>query len=144
MLYDGAIRSIAQAKEACENGEIQEKFNKLVNAGDIIMGLQASLDFDTGGDVAKALYDFYAYADARIMKFHRQKDTKGYDLLITELKQLRSEWSKIDNGDTDTEKESENASDEVFSEATEYSVQADAEDENKEPPSPLDGLPMNA
>ena len=153
MLYDGAIRSVAQAKEALERGDIMEKFNKLVNAGDIIMGLQASLDFENGGEVSKALYDFYSYVDSRILNMHRSTETKGYDLLISELKQLRNEWSTIDEGKSETKAEIESPTPPAFSEDKEYSLESEEslkESSNtiSQPDStnniPLNSLSMNA
>lgn len=96
MLYDGAIRYVQQAKEAIEKNDIEARFNALVKACDIINGLQISLDFDKGGDVAKLLYDYYAGIDMRLMSVHQSQDTSICDLCIKHLKMMREAWDEID------------------------------------------------
>lgn len=103
MLYDGIIRNVQQAKAANEQGQIEERFNKLVRAAEIIMGLQACLDFDQGGEAAKVLFDFYSSIDMRISALHRSKELAPYDELITELKDMRAMWDRFDRGDADAQ-----------------------------------------
>lgn len=96
MLYDGMIRYLKQAREAMEQNRIQDRFNLLVKVGDILMGLQSSLDFDKGDEVAQVLYDFYSSVDARILTLHRTQDLAMCDQLISELKEMREIWDRID------------------------------------------------
>jgi flagellar protein FliS len=103
MLYDGAIRFLQQAKDAMEKipgdlSAIETRYNKLTKAAEIIMGLQACLDFDTGGDAAKILYDFYAGVDMRILTLHRTNDVKHCEQLIEEIRRMRDTWDQIDRG----------------------------------------------
>ena len=99
MLYDGIIRNLQQAKEAMAENKIEERFNKLVRASEIIMGLQMSLDFDQGQDAAQVLYDFYSSLDSRILQLHRGNDEVGCQQLIDDLKEMRTIWDKIDKGE---------------------------------------------
>lgn len=96
MLYDGTIRFLSQAKEAMENNEIERRFNTLNKAYDIVVGLQACLDFSAGTQAAQALYDFYASIDARILQLHRTNDAPACGQLIQELKEMREVWNSID------------------------------------------------
>ncbi len=96
MLYDGVIRNLRQAREAIEGKRVEERYNLLVKASDIVMGLQSCLDFDNGGDVAQLLYDFYSSVDARIISIHRSQSVAMCDALINEIKQMRDTWSTID------------------------------------------------
>jgi flagellar secretion chaperone FliS len=96
MLYDGTIRFLKQAKEAIEQKNIEERYNLLVKAGEVMMALQGCLDFESGGDIAKTLYDFYASVDARILSIHRSNSTAMCDALIAEVKQMRDAWDAID------------------------------------------------
>lgn len=98
MLYDGAIRFLKQAREHMVAGEIEQRFNKLVRVGDIVVGLQSCLDFDSGGESAKILYQFYSTVDMRIMALHRTNDVTECDAIIRDLKQMRDVWDKIDRG----------------------------------------------
>jgi flagellar protein FliS len=96
MLYDGALRNLKQAKDAMIAGDVPTRFQKLVRAGDIIMGLQSSLDFDAGGDVAKILYDFYSSLDARILSTLNGNNTELMDQLMQEIRDMRDVWETID------------------------------------------------
>lgn len=98
MLYEGAIRFLQQAREAMEKKAIEKRYQKLTRASEIIMGLQACLDFDAGGDAAQVLYDFYSSIDARIMTLHRTNDIAACDTVIAELRDMRDVWNKIDQG----------------------------------------------
>jgi len=100
MLYDGAIRFLQQAKSAMEQGDISERYNKLVRVGEIVMGLQSCLDFEQGGNTAKVLYDFYASVDMRIMALHRTNDARACEAIIHDLKEMRDVWDRIDRGAT--------------------------------------------
>ncbi len=100
MLYDGLIRYLKQAHEAMEQNRIQDRFNLLVKAGDIVMGLQSALDFDKGDEVARTLYDFYSSIDARILTLHRTQDLELCHQLISELKEMRDIWDQIDREST--------------------------------------------
>lgn len=96
MLYDGAIRYVQQAKAAIEKGDIESRFNSLTKACDIINGLQMSLDFNNGGQVAKLLYDYYAAMDMRLLSVHQSNDLSLLDLTIKHLKMMREAWEEID------------------------------------------------
>jgi flagellar protein FliS len=98
MLYDGIIRFLSQAREAMEEKRIEDRYNLLSRASQIIFGLQGSLDFDHGKDVAATLYDYYASVDARIMALHTSNSAKDCQLLIDDLKQMRQIWADIDAG----------------------------------------------
>lgn len=96
MLYDGMIRFLRQAREAIVERRIEDRFNLLVRASDVVLGLQACLDFEQGGQVARVLYDFYSTVDARILTIQRTNDLALCDELIGELKEMREAWSTID------------------------------------------------
>ena len=105
MLYDGAIRFLQQASEAIEKKDFETRYNKLTRAADIIIGLQACLDFDSGGPSAKVLFDFYTAIDMRIFSLHRNNDLAACQAIIAQMKEMREVWDKIDRGN-DTPPES--------------------------------------
>lgn len=100
MLYDGTIRFMRQAKEAIAENRIEDRYNTLVKANDILMGLQSCLDFEQGGDIAKVLYSFYAGLIDRIFTIHRTSSTETCDEIIADLKQMRDVWDTIDRADS--------------------------------------------
>ena len=103
MLYDGALRFMMQAREAMERGDIETRYHKLVRVGEIVIGLQASLDFEVGGDVAQVLYDFYSAVDMRILALHQQSDLEQCDSIITDLRDMRQAWASIIGQDSAAE-----------------------------------------
>lgn len=102
MLYEGILRNLQQAKEAIEQGNIGTRFNKLKRGSDIIIGLQMSLDFDSGKDSARTLYDFYSLLDARIMQLHRSQSLAECEAIISEVRSMHEVWDKIDRGEMDS------------------------------------------
>lgn len=96
MLYEGVIRSVQQAKEAISENRIEDRYNLLIKASELIGGLQGCLDFDKGGEIAGVLYNYYASIDARLFSIHRTNSLEDCDLAITDLKQMRDAWEDID------------------------------------------------
>lgn len=96
MLYDGAIRFMQQAKDACIEKRIEDRYNLLVRAGDVVLSLQNSLDHENGGQIAKILYDYYASIDMRILSIHRSNSPEMCERVIAELKEMRNAWNHID------------------------------------------------
>ena len=96
MLYEGAIKWIQQAKAAIEDNRIEDRYNSLVRACDIITGLQVCLDFKKAEKVSQILYDFYAGIDMRLMSIHNSNDAAICDLCIIQLKTMKEAWEEID------------------------------------------------
>ncbi len=96
LLYEAAIRSIRQAKDAIEKNDPIARFKLLTRAGEIIFGLQGALDFEKGGEVARTLYSFYSSIDARILSVHRSASIETCDQVIADLKLMCDSWAEID------------------------------------------------
>lgn len=96
MLYDGAIRFVQQAIEAIGREDYETRYNLLTKTSEIITGLQNSLDFENGGDIAKLLYDFYASLDARLFSVHRSNSVPVLESVTKELRMMRDAWHEID------------------------------------------------
>ena len=98
LLYDGAIRFVQQGKEAIQTNRIEDRYNLLMRASDIVHGLQSCLDFDNGGDIAKILYQFYTSINNRLFSIHHTNSLDACDEVIADLKQMRDVWYEIDMG----------------------------------------------
>jgi flagellar protein FliS len=96
MLYDGAIRFLQQGAEAIERKDYETRFYKLQRSIDIIVGLQACLDFESGGASAQILHDFYASLEMRIYAIHRTNDLEACRAITQEMKEMRDVWDRID------------------------------------------------
>ena len=86
MLYDGATRFLKQARQAIDENRIEDRFHLLNKASEVIVGLQACLDFENGGEIAQILFDYYSSIDARILYVQRKNDGKILDAVIAEVK----------------------------------------------------------
>jgi flagellar protein FliS len=101
MLYDGTIRFLQQARVALENKRIEERCNLLIKASAIMNGLQACLDFEKGGEIAKVLYNFYADVGGRIFSIHRTQNVQVLDDVLADIKRMRDVWQEIDQNNLD-------------------------------------------
>ncbi len=97
MLYEGAIRFLQQAKAAIEEQRIEDRFNMLTKASDVVTGLQLSLDKENGGDIANLLDDYYSGLDMRIMSLHQSNDLTMLDMCVRHLKMMKEAWEEIDH-----------------------------------------------
>ncbi len=96
MLYDGILAAIQKAEQAIKDNNIQERYNNLTKACDIIYGLQLSLDMDKGGEIASLLYDYYAGLDMRLMSVHQSNDAEMLRHCIKHVKMMREAWVDVD------------------------------------------------
>ena len=102
MLYDGVIRFISHAKEAAAENRIQDRYNMLTKASEVLLGLQGCLDFENGGQIARVLYNFYSTIDNMIFQVHRSGSVQTCETIIAELKKMRDVWQEIDESSSNT------------------------------------------
>lgn len=121
LLYDGIIRLVQQAKEAIAEKRIEDRYNLLIKASELVSGLQACLDFEKGEDIARILYGYYSSIDARLFAIHRTNSENDCDDVLGDLKQMRDAWSEIDKNQTSgsSEENSKTGVDSSYSVATE-------------------------
>ncbi len=96
MLYDGLVSLIRRAKEAAAEGRILDVHNQTERAVKIVMGLEASLDFEKGGEVAELLGSFYISLQLRLLEAQREKKLEAYDAIIDDVKQMSDAWKDVD------------------------------------------------
>ncbi len=101
MLYDTCIKHIKNYLALIGKGKIEEKYNFLNQASEIIEGLQASLDYDNGGEISKILEEYYTSIYMRIMHLHHKEDKQIAESIIKELQVMRNAWVAVDEGDTE-------------------------------------------
>ncbi len=96
MLYDGVMRMIKKAVEAIGQEDWETRYNMLAKASDVILGLQNSLDYENGGELAQLLHDYYSSIDARLFAVHRSNDVAVCESILKELNMMRNVWDEID------------------------------------------------
>ena len=66
MLYDGANRFLVQASAAMAERQVEEAHIRLRRAERIIQHLQASLDFERGGDLSHRLASIFVFCQRHL------------------------------------------------------------------------------
>jgi flagellar protein FliS len=96
MLYDGALRAIADGRAHLVAGQIPLKGRALGKAIAIVgEGLRASLDTTRGGVIAGQLADLYEYVERRLLEANLRNETAPLDEVTALLKDLRSAWAAL-------------------------------------------------
>lgn len=95
MLYDGMIRSISAAKVAIEEERIEDRFNHTKKASQILLGLQANLDFEKGGEISPMLSQFYDTIFMRIQRINSANSTEVCDEVVRSLSNVRKSWHEL-------------------------------------------------
>jgi flagellar protein FliS len=97
MLYDGMIRKMEEARQACVDGRIEDRWQATQKAAHIVDALHASLDHEAGGEVAATLDRWYTMIGLRIQQVNVDNDPEQCIEVIGLLRQLRSAWDQIAN-----------------------------------------------
>ena len=95
MLYDGALRFIADARDAMVRRDIRARQQHLTRAMAIVSELQSTLDMDTGGDLAEHLDNLYGFVRDRLMDASARQDLRSLDDARRVLSTLREGWLAI-------------------------------------------------
>ncbi len=95
MLYDGMMRHVNVAKKAIAENNVQDRFDALEKTSQILLGLQASLDFENGGDIAPILDSFYNTLYTKVHTINRTNDLALCDDVIESLKGMRESWQLV-------------------------------------------------
>lgn len=95
MLYDGALRFLAQARSAVERGDIRARQTATSRLLAILSELQSTLDVERGGDIAVQLDALYAYLSERVLTGAAANDLTALDEVRRLLDGLRESWQTI-------------------------------------------------
>lgn len=95
LLYDGAMRRIKEARRALELGRVNERYIAVDKARAIVDALQACLDHERGGDIARHLDQIYTYISFRLQRINLDGDLAICDELVARLGELRASWAQI-------------------------------------------------
>ena len=96
LLYDGAIGFLKNAKQSIQKGNIPGKANNINRAQNIIQELQASLNMDQGGEIAKNLMSLYQFMYVHLVRAKISRDgIKNIDEVISMLSGLNEAWREV-------------------------------------------------
>lgn len=92
MLYDGALRFTAEARQAIERGDIAARHVAVDRTLAIIIHLQSTLDLQQGGAIAADLHRLYDYVSRRMLDASMQNAVAPVDDARKVLQSLREGW----------------------------------------------------
>ena len=95
MLYDGALRFIANAEEASEKKNLEGIHNSLVRVQAIIAELLACLNKEKGGEIAVNLERLYIFFLGRLADANISKDLKQVREIKPLIEDLRKSWAEM-------------------------------------------------
>ncbi len=94
-MFDGAMTRIAQARGAIERKDVAAKGELISHAINIIGSLEACLDYDKGGEIAKNLGQLYEYMILTLTQANIHNDRARLDEVIGLLLEIKSAWTQI-------------------------------------------------
>lgn len=95
MVYDGAIKSLNQAKEYYHYKETQKGYEELEKTRKFMTHLYTTLDLEKGGEIAEQLRKLYVFVLTQVDVIEATKDLKKIDDNIKILNNLRSGWVSL-------------------------------------------------
>lgn len=96
LLYQGALESIAQAKGAMQQGNIEMRGRKIGKAVNIVVGLRDFLDLQKGGEIAQNLDSLYDYIQRVLWEAHKIPSEDKLDEAAELIGNIASAWSSMD------------------------------------------------
>ena len=94
MLYDGALRFIAEAQAAIARGDIRGRVQAVSRALAIVAELQNTLQIKEGGAVAQELDRLYGYVMTRLLDVTLKRDARALDEVHRLLSPVRDAWAQ--------------------------------------------------
>ena len=96
MLYEGALIAILQAEHHMKKNNVLEKSAAISKASDIIlMGLDASLNMEEGGEIGQNLHALYSYMCQQLIICNLHNDVNKLKEIYALLLDLKNTWDAI-------------------------------------------------
>lgn len=95
LLFDAALENLAIVKGSMQRKEIKQKVDGVRKVIEIVNELQASLDLDKGGQVARNLDDLYTFCTNRLALANATNDVEKIDEVFRVIAELQQGWSEI-------------------------------------------------
>jgi flagellar protein FliS len=95
MLYDGALRFLAVARDAVERRDIPARRDALNRTLAIVGELQGTLNMELGGEIAAELDRLYEYSNLRLLDAAIKNDVAPIDEVRRIFEVLRDGWATV-------------------------------------------------
>ncbi len=93
MLYDGAIRFVSQAREAIEKKEIENSFNLLTRAQNIVREMEHGLRHEVAPEICGQMASLYQFVFGKLVDANVNKDLQAIDDALKVLRHQRETWA---------------------------------------------------
>ena len=93
MLYDGALKSLAQAKGCIQRKDIEARTGHLNKAVGILFGLRDFLDHDKGGEISANLENLYQYMIRTIIDANRDQNAEKIQQVMDLILDIKAGWA---------------------------------------------------
>jgi flagellar protein FliS len=103
LLYEQAIQDLRRALIALEKGDIEQRTREINHAIVIIGQLQATLDMERGGEVAKNLERFYDLLRGSMVAAQVNQSARILRQQISDLVLLHGAWLEVERAATSLE-----------------------------------------
>jgi flagellar secretion chaperone FliS len=100
LLYEQLMQDLRQASRAIEQSNIELRSNRINHALDVACLLQATLNMEKGGKVARDLAHFYEVFRSRLCDAQMQSSKEILAGLITDVLTVREAWSEVERVET--------------------------------------------
>ena len=97
MLYDGALKFLAQAREKMLARDMAGKGILISKTIDIVNELASSLNMEKGGALAENLNNLYFLCTTRLLQANAKLDVEQLDSVVNILSGLRNAYAQIVN-----------------------------------------------
>jgi flagellar secretion chaperone FliS len=95
VLYDSAVKYLQEARGHLRRGEIEGRTQAINRTLAIVSELQATLNFEEGGQVARLLESLYAYMKGRLIAANMSQEDGSLTEVISLLSTLKSAWQEL-------------------------------------------------
>ncbi len=99
MLYDGALKAMALAREAFASTEdprrIENINTQLLKAQAILTELQNGLNLEAGGEFAQTMHRLYDYHNRRLLEANIRKQVEPVIEVERLVRELRDAWAQM-------------------------------------------------
>lgn len=95
MLYDGALRYCLQGRESLSSKRYEESYERLTRAQNIILEMQAGLNFDVNPELCKRVASVYNFLYRKLVDANVKHDVQAIDDAVRVLRIERETWQLL-------------------------------------------------
>ena len=99
LLLDELLRAMRGYVSGVSKNDSKEmrKNDQFTRSLTMLYGLQSSLNFDEGGEIAENLFRLYEYARVQLLHTSQTGETDGTQVAISSISEIREAWSVMEH-----------------------------------------------